>query len=134
MNNWFWILKNLKIQLQLVNLKRFIFLLYQIMSKKLFIWNIEWWCSNEQLSEVFAQYWELEECVIVKDKISWRSKWYWFVTYVNEEDAMNAIEKLNWFDLNERPLTVKEADETQRKDRTDNRGRFNNNNRWWNYR
>jgi RNA recognition motif-containing protein len=79
------------------------------MSKKLFVGNIEWGATEEQLMELFGQYGEVEEAVIIKDRMSGRSKGFGFVTFANDEDADKAMEALNGHDLNGRELVVNEA-------------------------
>lgn len=79
------------------------------MSKKLFIGNIEWGATEEDLKTLFGEYGEIEEAVIIKDRMSGRSKGFGFVTFANDADADKAIEALNGHDLNGRELVVNEA-------------------------
>ena len=79
------------------------------MSKKLFIGNIEWGVTNEQLTELFAQFGDVEEAVIVKDKFSGRSKGFGFVTFTDDAAAEKAIADLDGHALNERNIVVNEA-------------------------
>jgi len=79
------------------------------MAKKLFVGNIEWGVTDEQLKELFAAHGEVEEAVIIKDKFSGRPKGFGFVTFVNDEDGDKAIEALNDHELNGRKLAVNEA-------------------------
>ncbi len=79
------------------------------MAKKLFVGNIEWGVTDDQLKDLFAEHGEVEEAVIIKDKFSDRPKGFGFVTFVNDEDADKAIEALNDHDLNGRKLAVNEA-------------------------
>jgi len=79
------------------------------MSKKLFIGNISWGASDEQLKDLFAQYGEVEEAVIVKDKFSGRSKGFGFVTFTDDAEADKATESLNGHELDGRELVVNEA-------------------------
>lgn len=79
------------------------------MAKKLFVGNIEWGVTDDQLKEIFAAHGEVEEAVIIKDKFSGRPKGFGFVTYVNDDDADKAVEALNDYDLNGRKLAVNEA-------------------------
>jgi RNA recognition motif-containing protein len=79
------------------------------MSKKLFIGNIEWSTTEEDLKELFGQYGEIEEAIIIKDRMSGRSKGFGFVTFAEDADADKAIEALNGHDLNGRELVVNEA-------------------------
>lgn len=79
------------------------------MSKKLFVGNIAWEVTDEELNRLFAEYGEIEEAVIVKDKFSGRSKGFGFITFVKDEDADKAIKELEGHELKERPLSVSEA-------------------------
>lgn len=79
------------------------------MAKKLFVGNIEWGVTDEDLQKLFAEHGEVEEAVIIKDKFSGRPKGFGFVTFVNDEDGDKAIEALNDYELNDRKLAVNEA-------------------------
>lgn len=79
------------------------------MAKKLFVGNISWNTSDDQLKEAFAQFGEIEEAVIIKDKFSGRSKGFGFVTFTNDEEGDKAIEEMNGKEIDGRELTVNEA-------------------------
>lgn len=79
------------------------------MSKKLFVGNIEWGTTEEDLKELFGQYGEIEEAIIIKDRMSGRSKGFGFVTFAEDADAEKAIEALSGQELNGRELVVNEA-------------------------
>lgn len=79
------------------------------MSKKLFIGNIDWNATQDELQGLFSPHGEIEECVIVTDKFSGRSKGFGFVTFTNDADADKAIEALNGQKLKNRDLVVNEA-------------------------
>ena len=79
------------------------------MSKKLFVGNLDWGATDEELKDMFTEFGEIEEAIIIKDKFSGRSKGFGFVTFVNEEDADKAIEALNGKDFKGRDLVVNEA-------------------------
>lgn len=79
------------------------------MAKKLFVGNIDWGTTDEDLQELFTKYGDIEECVIIKDKFSNRSKGFGFVTFVNDDDADKAVAELNDHELKERKLVVNEA-------------------------
>lgn len=79
------------------------------MSKKLFVGNIEWGATEEDLKNLFSQHGAVEEAVIIKDKFSGRSKGFGFITFTNDADADAAATKLNEYDLNGRKLVVNEA-------------------------
>lgn len=76
------------------------------MSNKLFVGNIDWGTSEDDLMALFSECGNVEEAVIIKDKFSGRSKGFGFVTFTNDEDAQSAIEKLNEHEINGRKLVV----------------------------
>ena len=86
------------------------------MAKKLFVGNINWNASKEDLENIFSQYGELEEAILIKDE-NWRSKGFGFISYVNEEDAKKATAELNGFQIDGRPLFVNEARPQEKKER-----------------
>lgn len=86
------------------------------MSKKLFVGNIDWGTTDEQLQELFSQYGDIEEAVIIKDRFSGRSKGFGFVTFVNDDEADKAAEELHEKDFNGRNLVVNEAKPQQPRD------------------
>jgi RNA recognition motif-containing protein len=79
------------------------------MSKKLYVGNIEWVVKEPDLEALFGEHGELEEVIIIKDKMSGRSKGFGFVTFANDADADAAMAALDGYELNGRKLTVNEA-------------------------
>jgi RNA recognition motif-containing protein len=79
------------------------------MSKKLFVGNVAWSATEDDLRNLFSQQGEVEDLIILKDKFTNRSKGFGFVTFANEDDANNAVSELNGFNLNGRNLVVNEA-------------------------
>lgn len=79
------------------------------MSKKLFIGNLPFSASEEDLKKEFAAYGTLEEVVVIKNKFSGRSKGFGFVTLSDEAMAQKAITEMNGKDVGGRQLIVNEA-------------------------
>ncbi len=79
------------------------------MNKKLFVGNLSYDSSEGSLQEFFSQAGTVESAVIIKDKISGRSKGFGFVEMATEEEAQKAIDSLNEKELEGRNLTVSEA-------------------------
>lgn len=79
------------------------------MSKKLYVGNIDWNTTEEELKSKFSEFGVVEEVAIIKDKISGRPRGFGFVTFSKDKDADSAIEMLNGKDFNGRSLTVNEA-------------------------
>ena len=79
------------------------------MSKKLFVGNIDWNISEDELREAFAVHGDIEECIIIKDKMTNRSKGFGFVTFTTDSDADKAIAALDGAEINSRKIAVNEA-------------------------
>ncbi|OIP79691.1 RNA-binding protein [Candidatus Peregrinibacteria bacterium CG22_combo_CG10-13_8_21_14_all_44_10] len=79
------------------------------MAKKLFVGNISWNASDDDLKGLFAEFGEVEEAIIIKDKFSGRSKGFGFVTFVNDDEADKAVSALHEKDFMGRNLIVNEA-------------------------
>src|SRR5262245_643219 len=78
------------------------------MSKKLFVGNLSFQTTENDVNEAFAQCGAVEAVTIITDRDTGRSKGFGFVT-MSEEDADKAIAQLNGSQLNGRALTVNEA-------------------------
>lgn len=79
------------------------------MAKKLYVGNISWGVSDEDLRAHFEKYGEVTDAVVMKDRETNRSRGFGFVTFANDADADAAIEALNGSELDGRALTVNEA-------------------------
>jgi RNA recognition motif-containing protein len=79
------------------------------MSKKLYVGNLHWEVTEEDLIKTFG---EIGECVstnVVKDRYSGMSKGFGFVEMATDEEAGEAITKLNDLELHGRKILVQEA-------------------------
>ncbi len=79
------------------------------MSKKLFVGNINWKTTGDELKELFSQHGEIEEAIVIKNRDTNRSKGFGFVTFVNDDEADNAIKALSGYEFGGRDLIVNEA-------------------------
>ncbi|HJN84809.1 RNA-binding protein [Candidatus Uhrbacteria bacterium] len=79
------------------------------MQNKLFVGNISWDASEEDLQTLFAAYGEVVSARIVMDKFSGRSRGFGFVEMSNDDEAQAAIEALNETDFMGRPVIVNVA-------------------------
>ncbi|MFH1218748.1 MAG: RNA-binding protein [Candidatus Peregrinibacteria bacterium] len=79
------------------------------MSKKLFVGNLDWGVTQEDLQELFAEFGEIEEAIVITDKFSNRSKGFGFVTFSDDAAADAAVEKLNEQEFKGRKIIVNEA-------------------------
>ncbi len=76
---------------------------------KVYVGNLPFSVDKTKLEDLFKQFGEIEEAVVISDKFSGRSKGFGFVTFKNDEDAKKAIEEMNEKDVEGRPLKVNEA-------------------------
>lgn len=101
------------------------FLFYSHMSdtatkgQKLFVGNLNWRTTNEELQEAFEAFGEIVEAFIVTERETGRSRGFGFVTFKNAEDADEAIAQLDGADLGGRNIGVRIAEE--KKPRRDDR-------------
>lgn len=79
------------------------------MSKKVYVGNLSFKISSDQLKEIFSQYGEITEANVISDKYSGRSKGFGFVTFAKDSDADKAISELDGKEFEGRALKVNEA-------------------------
>lgn len=79
------------------------------MAKKLFVGNLSYNVTDDQLNDHFAQAGAVGSAQVVKDRDTGRSRGFGFVEYANDEDAKKAIEMFHEKELDGRPLIVNEA-------------------------
>ena len=79
------------------------------MNKKLYVGNLSYTITNDQLKEHFSQAGPIVDLVVITDPRTGRSKGFGFVEYESEEAATKAIEMFNGKDLEGRNLVVNEA-------------------------
>ena len=80
--------------------------------KKLYVGNLAWGVTDEDLQGLFSEYGSVASAVVIKDRETGRSRGFGFVEL--EDGADQAIEAMNGQDFQGRPLRVNEA---QSKDR-----------------
>ena len=76
---------------------------------KIYVGNIPYSTTDEELKEEFQKYGEVKEAYVVKDKYTGRSRGFGFVEMPNEEEAMNAIENMNGSEMGGRRVKVAQA-------------------------
>eukprot|EP00775_Hariotina_reticulata_P010470 gene10470-10628_t len=77
------------------------------MSVKLYVGNIPWHTTREDLQSLFNQFGEVEDAFIPQDRESGRPRGFAFVTMVSGSDQ--AIQKLNESEFQGRTIRVNEA-------------------------
>ncbi len=79
------------------------------MGKKLFVGNVPYNITEDQLKEVFSEAGEVESVAVITDKMTGRPRGFVFVEMATEDGAKKAIETLNGREVDGRALNVNEA-------------------------
>ncbi len=79
------------------------------MSTKLYVGNLSFGVTSEDLQEHFAQAGTVESAKVVEDRDTGRSRGFGFVEMSSAEEAQAAIEQFNNQDFDGRNLVVNEA-------------------------
>ena len=79
------------------------------MAKKLYVGNLPYTATEDQLREVFEQAGEIESVQIVTDKFTNKSRGFGFIEMATQEGAEEAIKRFNGYALGDRNLVVNEA-------------------------
>ncbi len=79
------------------------------MNKKLYVGNLDYGVTSDQLGEYFAQAGSVVSSTVISDRYSGRSKGFGFVEMSSEKEAKKAIEMFNGKDFQGRNIVVNEA-------------------------
>ncbi len=79
------------------------------MAKRLYVGNLKYTVSSEQLQDLFEQYGAVSSATVLSDRETGRSRGFGFVEMSNDDEADAAIESLDGQDFDGRRLTVNEA-------------------------
>ena len=79
------------------------------MSTKLFVGNLAFQTTSQDLQELFAQAGTVESASVIEDRDTGQSKGFAFVEMSTDEEAASAIEQFNGKELAGRMLKVNEA-------------------------
>ena len=79
------------------------------MSTKLYVGNLAFQTTSEELQNLFAQAGTVESASVVEDRMTGRSRGFAFVEMATKEEAASAIEQFNGKEVGGRALKVNEA-------------------------
>jgi len=79
------------------------------MPTKLYVGNLAYSVTNEDLEGLFSQAGKVDSAVVVVDKFSGQSRGFGFVEMADSNDAARAIEEFNDAELKGRNIRVNEA-------------------------
>jgi len=81
------------------------------MAKKLYIGNLSYEVTEDDLSQLFGQCGQVSSATVITDRATGRSKGFGFVEMPNDDEVKHAIDRMNGYDLKGRQITVDEARE-----------------------
>lgn len=79
------------------------------MGKNLYVGNLSFKVTDEDLKASFAQAGEVASAAVIRDKFTGQSRGFGFVEMETEEGAQAAIQKFNGGTLDGKTITVNEA-------------------------
>ena len=79
------------------------------MATKLYVGNLPYAVTQEELQELFSQAGEVREIALITDRDTGRPKGFGFVEMATEDAAQDAIRRFNGYSMGNRALTVNEA-------------------------
>jgi RNA recognition motif-containing protein len=79
------------------------------MAKNIYVGNLAWGATADDLLELFGKYGKVTRAQVITDRDTGRSRGFGFVEMENDAEAQQAIDALNGFQHENRPLTVNEA-------------------------
>ena len=86
----------------------------------IYVANIPWKASEEQLKQLFAEFGEVSSAKIIMDKVTQRSRGFGFIEMADDAAGRQAINDLNGADFMGKNLFVNEA--RPREEGSGNRG------------
>lgn len=79
------------------------------MSAKLFIGNLDYTVTSDDLRDAFSKFGTVVDAVVITDRETKRSRGFGFVEFSSEEEAKKAVEGMNQQELKGRKINVNEA-------------------------
>lgn len=95
------------------------------MSMKLYVGNLSFDTTSEDLAELFASSGTVESSAVVTDRDTGRSRGFGFVEMANRSEGEDAIEAFNGTEVDGRSLTVNEARPREERSGGGSRGGWN---------
>ncbi len=92
------------------------------MSKKLYVGNLSYSTTKEALEKMFSQAGTVESVNVITDRSTGQSRGFGFVEMSTQQEAEQAVQKLNGQNVDGRNLIVNEARTEAQKDSGGRRG------------
>lgn len=75
-------------------------------NSKIYVGNLSWGISTDQLKQAFEEYGDVVDAIVVTDKQTGRSRGFGFVEFKKEADAQKAVDAMNGKELDGRELVI----------------------------
>lgn len=79
------------------------------MSAKLFIGNLDYSVTSDDLRDAFGKFGQIVDAVVITDRETRRSRGFGFVEFADDEAAKKAVEEMNQAELKGRKINVNPA-------------------------
>ena len=89
------------------------------MSKKIYVGNLSYKVTEDDLKDLFAEFGSVTEVNVITDRETGRPRGFAFVEMDSDDEATKAIDSLNGKELQDREIVVNEA-----RPRRDSRPRY----------
>ena len=76
---------------------------------RLFVGNLSFQTTEQSLQDTFAEFGTVQDCTLMMDRATQRSRGFAFITMSTAEEAQAAIAQLDGKQLDGRPIKVNEA-------------------------
>lgn len=100
------------------------------MPKRIYVGNLPFSSSSQDVQELFEQYGKVNEVHLVTDRQTGQPRGFGFVEMESGSDADEAIEAINGRDFQGRPLKVNEARPRENRGGPRSGGGYGGGNRW----
>ena len=94
------------------------------MNNKLYVGNLSYSINDDSMSNLFAEFGTVVSSKVITDRDTGRSNGFGFVEMSTTEEAEAAINALNSFEVDGRPLRVNVARPQEKRGPRNNRNRY----------
>ena len=84
------------------------------MGKKVFVGGLSWNTNDDTLRQAFERFGHVDEAKVIQDRDTGRSRGFGFVTFGDEQSALDAVSGMNGKELDGRTVKVNEAEDKPR--------------------
>jgi cold-inducible RNA-binding protein len=95
------------------------------MGSKLYVGNLSFDTTDQELESAFSEHGEVSSAIVVKDRDTDRSRGFGFVEFAQEADAQTAKGAMDGTDLGGRALKVNEAKPQRERSESSGGGGYN---------